>query len=63
MIVVHEGSEPDALVDLFDSDLLAGEDLAEIAAAVPVVCRSGARRRQAGGSRSDVVVSGVVDSE
>src|SRR5260370_41329892 len=27
-----------------------------------VVCRSGAGRRQADGSRSDVVVSGVVDS-
>jgi hypothetical protein len=26
---VHEGDEPDALVDLFDSDHLAGEDLAE----------------------------------
>ena len=32
------------------------------AAAVPVVCRSGAGRRQADGSRSDVVMSGVVDS-
>lgn len=30
--------------------------------AVPVVCRSGAGRRQADGSRSDVVMSGVVDS-
>ena len=27
---MHEDSEPDALVDLFDSDLLAGEDLAEV---------------------------------
>jgi hypothetical protein len=32
------------------------------AAAVPVVCRTGAGRRQADGSRSDVVMSGVVDS-
>lgn len=32
------------------------------AAAVLVVCRSGAGRRQADASRSDVVVSGVVDS-
>jgi hypothetical protein len=33
------------------------------AAAVPVVCRSGAGRPQADGSPSDVVMSGVVDSE
>jgi hypothetical protein len=32
------------------------------AAAVLVLCRSGAGRRQADGSRSDVVMSGVVDS-
>src|SRR4029077_13379725 len=32
------------------------------AAAVPVVCRTGAGRRRANGSRSDVVMSGVVDS-
>jgi hypothetical protein len=32
------------------------------AAAVPVVCRSGAGRRQADGFRSDEVMSGVVDS-
>ena len=29
-IIVHEADEPDVLVDLFDSDFLAGEDLAEI---------------------------------
>jgi hypothetical protein len=34
----------------------------QTAVALPVVCRSGAGRRQAGGSRSDVVMSGVVDS-
>jgi hypothetical protein len=33
-----------------------------VAAAVPIVCRSGAGRRHADGSRSDVVVSGVADS-
>ena len=27
-IVVHEGGEPDALVDLFDANILSGEDLA-----------------------------------
>src|ERR1700720_2455676 len=32
------------------------------AAAVPVVCRTDVGRRQADGSRSDVVMSGVVDS-
>ena len=32
------------------------------AAAVAVVCREGAGRQQADGSRSDVVMSGVVDS-
>ena len=29
-IVVHEGGEPKMFVDLFDSDGLAGEDLAEV---------------------------------
>lgn len=33
------------------------------AAGVPVVCRSHAEPRQADGSRSDVVMSGAVDSE
>ncbi len=28
-VVMHEGDEPDALADLFDSDGLAGQGLAE----------------------------------
>jgi hypothetical protein len=39
-IVVHEGDEPDALVELFDSDHLAGEDLAQVdLAGVEAECR------------------------
>ena len=29
-VVVHEADEPDFVGDLFDADVLAGEDLAEI---------------------------------
>ena len=45
------------------SCLLAGRGQnAGAAAAAPVVCNSGAARRQAGQSQSDVIMSGIVDS-
>ena len=30
MAVIHEGHEPDALVDLFDADILSSEDGADV---------------------------------
>ena len=42
-MVLHEGGEPNALVDLFDAEFLTGEDLAKIDFP-PVEADSPARR-------------------
>jgi hypothetical protein len=52
---VHEGDEPDALVDLFDSDHLAGEDLAQVDLAGVEADAA------AGGDDDGLVVEGVVE--
>ena len=52
---MHEGDEPDALVDLFDSDHLACEDLAQVDLA-GFECDAAA-----GGDDDSFVVKGVIE--
>jgi hypothetical protein len=54
-IVLHEGGEPNALVDLFDAEFLTGQDLAKVDFP-PVEADSPARR-----DGDDLVVEGVVE--